>query len=133
MRRILVNGTFDILHLGHVRLLQYARELGDHLLVCIDTDTRVRQLKGPQRPINDQDTRREMLMALRAVDAVEMFDSDSDLENLIQSYRPYVMVKGSDYQNRPIVGEEFCHHIIFYDRLQPFSTTNTIQDIADRR
>lgn len=130
MTTVFVNGTFDILHRGHIELLEYAKSLGDFLVVAIDTDQRVSELKGPGRPINNQWDRMFMLDALRAVDSVHFFSSDSELIDLIKHYNP-IMVKGSDYRDKPIVGSEHCKEIKFYDRTN-HSTTKTIQDIISR-
>jgi rfaE bifunctional protein nucleotidyltransferase chain/domain len=132
MSTIIVNGTFDILHPGHVAMLNTARSLGDYLVVCIDTDRRVRELKGESRPINDQIDRKVMLQNLKAVDIVEFFDSEEELIALIKLYKPSVMVKGSDYRGQRIVGEEHVPRVIYYDRVSDYSTTKTIQDITNR-
>ena len=132
MTTIIVNGTFDILHPGHVAMLNTARSLGDYLVVCIDTDRRVRELKGQSRPINDQIDRKVMLQNLKAVDIVEFFDSEEELIALIKLYKPSVMVKGSDYRGQRIVGEAHVPKVFFYDRVSDYSTTKTIQDIANR-
>lgn len=129
--KIIVNGTFDILHRGHLEMLEYASELGS-LLVCIDSDSRVKQLKGLSRPVNCQDDRMYMLESLKFVDWVKVFSSEQDLIDIIKDYQPDIMVKGSDYKNKPIVGEHLIKEIKFYDRVEPYSTTKTIQDIADR-
>ena len=131
MKTIFVNGTFDILHPGHVQLLNYARSLGDSLIVAIDSDRRVRELKGIDRPINSEDDRKFMLENLCSVDSVWLFDSDQELEDICRLYNP-VMVKGSDYRGRAIVGQQYCKEIVFYDRIEPYSTTRTIQDISSR-
>ena len=132
MKQIVVNGTFDILHRGHIELLEYAKSLGDYLLVCIDTDERVSELKGPSRPINNQNDRKYMLESLQCVDSVATFSSDQELEQILAQYQADIMVKGSDYQGRPIVGAELCKQIIFYEREPNYSTTQTIQRIANR-
>jgi D-beta-D-heptose 7-phosphate kinase/D-beta-D-heptose 1-phosphate adenosyltransferase len=132
MSTIIVNGTFDILHPGHVAMLNTARSLGDYLVVCIDTDRRVRELNGQSRPINDQIDRKVMLQNLKAVDIVEFFDSEEELIALIKLYKPSVMVKGSDYRGQRIVGEAHVPKVFFYDRVSDYSTTKTIQDIANR-
>ncbi len=131
MKTIFVNGTFDILHPGHVQLLNYARSLGDSLIVAIDSDQRVRELKGASRPINSEDDRKLMLESLRSVDSVWIFNSDQELEDICRLYNP-VMVKGSDYQDRHIIGQQYCKEIVFYDRIEPYSTTRAIQDISSR-
>lgn len=130
--KIIVNGTFDILHRGHIEMLQYAGSLGS-LLVCIDTDRRVQELKGINRPINNQNDRKFMLESLNCVDWVRLFDSEQELLDIIKDYSPDIMVKGSDYRNQPIVGSELIKEIKFYDRVEPYSTTRTIQRIAYRR
>ena len=133
MTRIVVNGTFDIIHLGHLRLLQYARSFPkSYVLVLTDSDRRVRELKGENRPINTEYERCSMLFALKCVDRVETFDTDQELIDLIKGFEPDVMVKGSDYQGQPIIGAEYCKEIKFYDRFKNYSTTNKIQDIANR-
>lgn len=130
MIKIFVNGTFDILHTGHLELLAYARSLGDFLYVGIDSDRRVKELKGPTRPINNQTERLKMLEALRYVDSVHTFDTDNDLRNLIQDCD--IMVKGNDYQGKPIVGEEVCKKIVFFKKIDGYSTTQKISDITSR-
>ena len=127
-----VNGTFDILHPGHIRLLNYAKSLGDRLFVAIDSDSRVSELKGKSRPINPAGERKEMLLALKSVDEVEIFSSDDELRMWIKQIRPYIMVVGSDYKDKEVIGCEFARHLIFYDRIEEYSTTKKIQSIIDR-
>ena len=131
-KKIIINGTFDLLHVGHIELLEYAKSLGDQLLVCIDSDSRVKQLKGESRPINTQDDRIKMLNALRCVDMVWVFDTKEKLIEQIELYQPDIMVKGSDYKGRSVVGEALCKQVIYYDRTE-HSTTKTIQSIINRR
>jgi len=134
MKKVIVNGTFDILHLGHLRLLEYARSFPDsYVYVLIDSDRRVKEIKGPDRPVHNEYERSSFLFALKAVDRVDVFDTDQELVDYIKNYAPDVMVKGSDYRNKPIIGAEFCKEIKFYDRLERYSTTNKIQDIINRR
>ncbi len=132
MKRVVVNGTFDIIHTGHIVLLNYAKSLGDYLLVCIDTDCRVRSLKGNSRPINSQEDRVLLLQNLKAVDKVLLFDTDQDLENIFKEYAPDIMVKGGDYRNRPYVGQQYCKNTVYHDRIEPYSTTSAIQLAASR-
>jgi D-beta-D-heptose 7-phosphate kinase/D-beta-D-heptose 1-phosphate adenosyltransferase len=129
---IVVNGTFDILHRGHIEMLEYAKSLGGHLLVCIDTDSRVNDLKGPDRPINNQQDRAFMLQSLKCVDAVWFFSDEEELEEIFTMYKPDIMVKGSDYKGKPIVGAHLCKEIKFYDLVNNYSTTKIIQRITDR-
>ena len=133
MTKVVVNGSFDILHLGHVRLLEHARSFPQsYILVLTDTDRRIRELKGPTRPIHNEYERCSFLFALKYVDSVETFDSDRELEMLIKDFSPDIMVKGSDYRGKKIIGAEYCKEIIFYERLERYSTTNKIQDIISR-
>jgi D-beta-D-heptose 7-phosphate kinase/D-beta-D-heptose 1-phosphate adenosyltransferase len=130
--KIFVNGTFDIVHAGHIQLLNYARGLGTYLLVAIDSDHRVRQLKGKDRPVHNQTDRKLLLENLRSVDRVKIFNTDQELEHIITLYEPDIMVKGSDYRNQPIIGEEQCGRIEFFERIDEYSTTKTIQHIINR-
>jgi len=132
MTTVIVNGTFDILHPGHIAMLNTARSLGNYLIVCIDTDRRVKELKGNGRPINNQVDRKIMLQNLKAVDIVEFFDSQEELIKLIQLYKPNIMVKGSDYKGKSVIGETHVPEVFYYDRVGDYSTTKTIQDIAYR-
>ena len=129
-RKVFVNGTFDIIHLGHLALFNYAKSLGDFLLVAIDSDIRVKQLKGNDRPINNQIERKTLLENLKAIDEVQIFDTDQELIDIIATCD--VMVKGSDYIGKPIVGEHVCKQIIFFDRINGYSTTKKIQSITNR-
>ncbi len=104
-RLVFTNGCFDILHVGHVRYLESARELGDALLVAINSDRSVRELKGAGRPIMNEQERAEMLCALNAVDYVTVFDEVSP-RALITEVLPDVLVKGGDYQLDEIHGRE---------------------------
>jgi len=131
--KVMVNGTFDIVHRGHIEMLNYAKSLGDYLLVAIDTDRRVKELKGEQRPINNQWDRLFMLDNLRSVDSVRIFDSKEELISIMETYKPDVYVKGSDWKSdRPSLAEQYCKQVIYYDRVGDYSTTNTIQNIINR-
>ena len=132
MITVMVNGTFDVLHPGHIALLNSARSYGDHLVVAIDTDRRVKELKGEQRPINCQTDRKVMLSNLKAVDIVEFFDSTADLIKLMELYKPDVYVKGSDWKHdKGSTAEQYCKQVIYYDRVGDYSTTKTIQSISN--
>lgn len=104
-RLVFTNGVFDLLHVGHVRYLRQARALGDALIVAINSDRTVRELKGPDRPIFNQNERAEILAALRQVDYVNIFDNISP-RGLISELLPDVLVKGGDYQLDEIHGRE---------------------------
>ena len=132
MKKIFVNGTFDIIHRGHIELLNYAKSLGDHLTVAIDNDWRVSQLKGEGRPINNFLDRTFHLINLKAVDQVFYFATDLDLRSILSLDNYDIMVKGSDYRNQPIIGSDLVKEIVFFDIRDGYSTTKTIQNIINR-
>lgn len=103
---VFTNGCFDVLHFGHVRYLLEAKELGDVLVVGLNSDDSVRRLKGPARPINGEKERAFVLASLACVDFVVLFDEDTP-EELIKTVRPDVLVKGGDYSLDQIVGADF--------------------------
>ena len=133
MKKIFVNGTFDVLHPAHIMLLNYAKEMGDFLQVAIDTDARVKEKKGNGRPIFSQEERKFFLINLKAVDAVSFFSTDEELENTIKEYAPDIMIVGSDWKGKPVIGSQFAKELKFYDRIKNYSTTATLQNIIDRR
>lgn len=124
------NGCFDILHVGHVRLLQYARQQCDRLIVGLNSDQSVRRLKGPTRPINSEDDRAELLESLAFVDAVTLFEEDTPL-NLIKTIAPDVLVKGADYSVDNIVGANFVlargGEVLRFEIVAGKSTTSIIE------
>lgn len=133
MTKVVVNGSFDILHLGHLRLLEHAKSYPDsYVLVLTDSDRRIKELKGPSRPIHNEYERCSFLFALKPVDRVETFDSDEELDRLIKEFEPDIMVKGSDYRDKHIIGAEHCKRIVYFERFQQYSTTGKIQDIITR-
>lgn len=129
---IFVNGTFDILHPGHVQLLNYAKSLGDFLTVGIDSDRRVQEKKGPTRPVNSVGDRAYMLQNLKAVDYIVIFDSDEELERCIKTVKPDIMVVGSDWKDKSVIGSMYSAELRFFDRIEEYATTKTIQDIINR-
>ena len=132
MKHIFVNGTFDILHPGHIQLLNYAKSLGDSLTVGIDSDRRVREKKGPTRPVNSVGDRAYMLQNLKAVDYIVVFDSDEELERCIKTVKPDIMVVGSDWKDKSVIGSMYSAELRFFDRIEEYATTKTIQSIIDR-
>jgi rfaE bifunctional protein nucleotidyltransferase chain/domain len=131
--KIFVNGSFDLLHTGHLDLLFYAKSLGNHLHVAIDTDERIREYKGNDRPVNPLYIREAIMKALKPVDKVSVFGADIELINIIEAYSPDIMVKGSDWQGKNIIGQEHCGKIIFYERSNDESTTKIIENFVARR
>jgi len=106
---VFTNGCFDILHVGHIRYLKEARQLGDCLLVGLNADESVKKNKGPSRPINSLEDRREILMALNCVDYVYTFEEDTPI-NLIEMIKPDILVKGGDYKASEIVGYDYVQN-----------------------
>ena len=103
MKYVFVNGTFDVLHRGHVELLKYAKEQGDILIVAIDSDERVRSMKGPSRPVH------------------------GEKERLVEVIKPAIMIVGSDWKGRKVIGSEHAKSLKFFDRIEGYSSTEIIQ------
>ena len=124
--KVWVNGTFDVLHIGHIKLLEFAGSLGV-LRVGIDTDKRVKELKGPDRPFNNQQDRKFMLESLKYVDEVVLFDSREGLINSIKDYSPDIMIVGDDYKGQEVYGSEYAEELIFFGKLPEYSTTKILK------
>lgn len=125
MVKVWVNGSFDVLHIGHIKLLEYAFSLGE-VFVGIDSDKRIKQLKGNNRPFNSEQDRFDFLSSIKYISKIRIFNSDEELINLIQFYQPDYMVIGSDYKNKPIIGSEYIGEIIHFDRIKNKSTTEIL-------
>jgi len=122
-----VNGCFDILHLGHKRLLEFAKNHCDYLIVAIDEDVRVKELKGSDRPFNPFEDRKEMLSAFSYVDEVVGFSSRNALSSLIKSINPDIMVIGSDYREQEVIGSQYAKELVFFDRIEGYSTSKIVE------
>jgi D-beta-D-heptose 7-phosphate kinase/D-beta-D-heptose 1-phosphate adenosyltransferase len=133
MKKVFVNGTFDVLHPGHMSLFTYASSFGNELIVAIDSDRRVKEKKGLDRPINNEDIRSKMLLHIKGVDRVIIFDTDQDLRDAVKEYEPDVMVVGSDYENKEVIGSEYAKELKFFQRDTRYSSTKIIKNIIDRR
>ena len=125
---VFTNGCFDILHAGHVSVLEFSRAKGDVLVVGLNSDASVKRLKGPTRPVNKEADRALVLAALQAVDAVCVFPEDTPY-NLIKLVQPDVLVKGGDYKPSEIVGREFAKKVVRFALLKGRSTTNIIKKV----
>ena len=134
-RIVFTNGCFDILHVGHVRYLGAARALGDCLVVGLNSDASVRRLKGPERPVNEEADRAEVLDALRAVDYVTIFDEPT-AEDLIARIRPDVYVKGGDYTLDTLpeakIVQQYGGRVAFVDLVPGRSTTKGIEKLRGK-
>ena len=131
---IFTNGCFDILHLGHIELLKYAKSLGDTLVVGLNSDESVKKLKGSTRPINNEQTRKTILESLRFVDSVVIFNEETPIK-LIKQIQPDIIVKGGDYKKEDVVGYEFekfgLLEIKLFNYVPNTSTTLTIEKIKN--
>ncbi len=129
-KKVFTNGCFDILHRGHIELLSYCKELGETVIVGINSDASVKRLKGSNRPINCQEDRKLLLESLKFVDKVIVFEEDTPY-NLIKNVMPDLIVKGGDYNPKEVVGSDICEVRIF-SYVSGYSTTQKIQDITNR-
>jgi rfaE bifunctional protein nucleotidyltransferase chain/domain len=134
-RIVFTNGCFDLLHIGHVRYLEEAKTLGDVLVVGLNSDSSVRKLKGPKRPILPEEERAEILSGLGCVDYVILFDEIDPLK-LITSLHPDVLVKGGDWAKEQIVGREVVERsggeVVIIPFVKRASTSNLIETILKR-
>ena len=128
---VFTNGCFDLLHIGHVSLFQKAKTLGDVLIVAINSDTSLAQLKGPKRPLVPQTDRTQILAALSCIDYVVVFNEQTPYE-LLSVLKPDILVKGGDYKIEDIVGKEFVKEVYRYPLVEGKSTTNLIKLIIER-
>ena len=125
--RVWTNGCFDILHRGHIELFKYAKSLGGELVVGVDTDEKVKKDKSEDRPINNLQDRIYMLQSIKYIDKVISFDSTEDLRKTIRWYKPDIMVIGSDWKGKDVIGQEFADKLIFFDRIEGYSTTKILE------
>lgn len=124
--KIWVNGCFDILHRGHFELFNFAKSLGDILVVGIDSDEKIAKDKGPNRPYNNLEDRVYALESLNAIDKVIVFNNRKHLELLVEGNKPDIMVVGSDWEGKEIVGGEHAKEIIYFNRIGNYSTTDIL-------
>ena len=134
-RIVFTNGCFDLLHRGHIHLLQHARELGDLLVVGLNSDASVRSLKGPNRPVLSQDERAELLSALASVDYVVIFE-EADPGRTIVALQPDVLVKGADWATEEVVGRDTVEgrggRVVTMPLIEGSSTSGIILRILER-
>jgi D-beta-D-heptose 7-phosphate kinase/D-beta-D-heptose 1-phosphate adenosyltransferase len=132
---VFTNGCFDLLHLGHVRYLEEAKALGDVLVVGVNSDSSVRKLKGPKRPILPEEERTEILSGLGCVDYITIFDEVDPLK-LITSFEPNLLVKGGDWTREQVVGREVVERsggeLVIIPFVKGASTSNVIDTILKR-
>jgi D-beta-D-heptose 7-phosphate kinase/D-beta-D-heptose 1-phosphate adenosyltransferase len=124
MIKVFTNGCFDILHVGHMRLLEFAKSCGDYLVVGLNSDRSIKSIKGDDRPIIHQEERKEMLQAIRWVDDVVVFHEPNPL-SLIKKIQPYILVKGADWKDKKVIGSHLVKEVKFFPH-QGHSTTDII-------
>ena len=124
------NGTFDILHPGHIKLFKVGKSLGDKLIVATDTDEKIRQDKGASKPVNNLCDRISMLQAIKYIDEVLYFGNRKELEGLIELYSPDILLLGDDWKGGDVVGRQYAKEVKFLPRLN-YSTTKIIEKIRD--
>lgn len=124
--RVWVNGTFDVLHRGHIELIQFASKFGT-LRVGIDYDERVQEFKGPTRPVNLWADRKFMMESITYVNSVVGFGSDEELEDQIREWKPKYMIVGSDYKEKKVIGSHLVEQVLFFDKIDGFSTTKILE------
>jgi rfaE bifunctional protein nucleotidyltransferase chain/domain len=122
MKKIWTNGCFDVLHIGHIKLLEFAKSQGDYLVVGIDSDRRVKELKGDHRPINTEKQRKDFLLSIRYVDEVVIFDSAEDLSNNVKFLGIQTIVVGDEYKDKNVVGSEHSS-VTFFHKLPNLSSS----------
>ena len=131
MRKVWVNGTFDVLHPGHIKLLQYAWQLGDYVCVGLDTDERISQNKGEKRPIHTLEHRVFAIRSIKWVDEVVTFGTDDELIKLMNAYKPDIHVIGGDYrdQQHKIIGKGIADNLVFFDRVWDYSSSRIVEQL----
>ena len=129
MKTLLLTGCFDVLHIGHIRIINYANTVADKVFIAIDGDDKVKKDKGNSRPFNRQEDRREFLENIKGVNEVLIFDSEKELEIICKDLLPDYRLVGSDWKGKKVVGESYCRNVIYYDRIPGFSTTNILENI----
>lgn len=127
MNRVWVNGTFDVLHIGHIKLLEYAASFGT-LRVGIDTDERVKEKKGEGRPYNSLEDRIKFMNSIKFVHSVVSFNSDDELVDEIKNWKPDIMVIGNDYNYEQIIGVQFVPKVEYFNKISGFSTSNILKN-----
>jgi D-beta-D-heptose 7-phosphate kinase/D-beta-D-heptose 1-phosphate adenosyltransferase len=126
MKKVWINGSFDVLHIGHVRLLEYGASLGE-VRVGLDTDSRIREKKGPNRPYNNLSDRVEFISSVKYVSSVVTFDSDDELIQRIIEFKPDYMVIGDDYTHGTIIGVEHVPQVMFFNKIKGKSTSSILE------
>jgi cytidyltransferase-like protein len=125
--KVWVNGSFDVMHIGHIKLLEFASNYGS-VRVGLDTDERIKSKKGETRPFNTLEDRMFFMSSIKYVDSVCSFGSDEELENRIKEYDADIIIIGDDYKYKPIIGVEYVERVLFFPKVLDKSTTLILND-----
>ncbi len=125
--KVWVNGSFDVLHRGHIELIQFASKFGT-LRIGIDTDERIKEFKGPNRPFNSFEDREYFMSKIKGVNSVVGFGTREELEIQIKEWNPDILVVGSEYETKEVIGGQFAKQVIFFPKVGEFSTTKILRD-----
>lgn len=126
MKTVWCNGSFDVIHYGHFKLLELASSMGV-LHVGLDSSRRIKEKKGELRPFHTWEQRKEILFGFKFVHAVYYFDTDDELRRVMSFVSPDFMVIGGDYRDKPIIGREFVKQVVYFDRIEELSTTKILK------
>jgi rfaE bifunctional protein nucleotidyltransferase chain/domain len=124
--RVWVNGTFDVLHIGHIKLLEFASQFGE-VRVGIDTDERVKKLKGELRPINTIKDRIDFMNSIKYVNSSVSFSTDEELCDRIKEWNTDIIVVGNDYKDKKVIGSHLVKEVIFFEKIDGYSSTKIIE------
>jgi D-beta-D-heptose 7-phosphate kinase/D-beta-D-heptose 1-phosphate adenosyltransferase len=125
--KVWVNGTFDVLHIGHIKLLEFASQFGE-IRVGIDTDERVKQFKGELRPINNIKDRIDFMNSIKYVNSSVSFSTDEELCDRIKEWNADIIIIGNDYKDKRVIGSHLVKEVIFFDKIDGYSSTKIIQN-----
>lgn len=124
--KVWVNGTFDVLHIGHIKLLEFASQFGE-VRVGIDTDERVKQFKGELRPINSIKDRIYFMNSIKYVNSSVSFSTDEELCDRIKEWNANIIIVGNDYKDKKVIGSHLVEEVIFFDKIDGYSSTKIIE------
>lgn len=126
IKKIWTNGCYDILHVGHIALFEYSKSLGDQLIVGIDSDKRVKKLKGDDRPFNSELDRKKMLESIKFIDKVFIFDSQEQMCKIVKYNYINTIVVGDEYKSRHVTASDVVEEVIYFPKIKGYSTTSIL-------
>ena len=125
--KVWINGTFDVLHIGHIKLLEFASQFGE-IRVGIDTDERVKKFKGELRPINNINDRIDFMNSIKYVNSSVSFSTDEELCDRIKEWNADIIIVGNDYKDKKVIGSHLVKEVIFFDKIDGYSSTKIIEN-----